>query len=125
MRRIADTQARALRAALLGPTHQLPDYLSKMFPSIRVEPTPSLPVAGISYWAEHRWHIHVRATDSANERAFTVLHQLKHIIDHPLKQRPTQFTGAEWESLADYFAQQVVAINTSVKERRNDYERIT
>lgn len=109
MRRVAEAQARVLREALLGPTRHFPEYISKMFPSIRVEHVTDLPAAGIAYWAEHRWHIHIRTTDSPEERTFTVLHQLKSIIDHPLRLQTAKFTAANWDSLANHFAQQVLA----------------
>lgn len=108
MRRNTEAQACALREAFLGPAHHLPDYLSRMFPTIRVEHVTDLPVAGISYWAGHHWHIHVRSTDAPEERTFTVLHQLKHIIDRPLRRRSPQFSDQDWESLANYFAHQVL-----------------
>jgi hypothetical protein len=113
MRRITQAQARALRAALLGPAHQLPGYLSRMLPAIRVGQVTDLPVSGISYWTEHHWHIHVRSNDTPEERAFTVLHQLKRIIDNPLRRQTKRFTEADWDSLTDYFARQVLLSNSA------------
>jgi hypothetical protein len=108
IRRIAEAQARVLREALPGSTRQLPERISSMFPTIRVEYVSGLPAGGLAYWAGHRWHIHVRAEDTADERAFTLLYHLKHIIDHPVRQRINNVIGKDWDELAAYFAQQVL-----------------
>ncbi|MFM9590293.1 ImmA/IrrE family metallo-endopeptidase [Streptomyces scabiei] len=104
MRRIAAQQAGLLRELLPGPTRQTSIHLASLIPSIVVESVARLPVPGITYWANRHWHIHVREDDSADERAFTVLHQLKHIIDHPLRRAMTAFSDADWDALAKYFA---------------------
>ncbi|URM93994.1 hypothetical protein LUW76_06435 [Actinomadura madurae] len=109
MQRIAEAQASVLREALLGPICQLPDYLPNMLPSITVEYVGTLPVAGLSYWGEHRWHIHIRKDDPAEERAFTALYHLKRIIDHPLRRQTSRFTETDWDALARYFAERVLA----------------
>lgn len=113
MRRIAEVQANTLRSALFGPIHQLPDYVSKMFPSITVEHVTDVPIAGVSYWSGQRWHIHVRRSDAAKERAFTILHQLKRIIDDPLRRQTKRFTESDWDALADCFARQVLFPNST------------
>ncbi|UJV42770.1 hypothetical protein CVT30_25630 [Streptomyces sp. AMCC400023] len=104
MRRIATQQARLLRELLPGPTRQASADLANLIPSIVVESVARLPVPGITYWANRHWHIHVREDDSADERAFTVLHQLKHIIDHPIRRVTTAFSDADWDALAKQFA---------------------
>ena len=104
MRHIAAQQAGLLRELLPGPTRQASAHLTSLVPSIVVESVARLPVAGITYWANRHWHIHVRGDDSADERAFTVLHQLKHIIDHPIRRATTAFSNADWDALAKHFA---------------------
>ncbi|WP_406158233.1 hypothetical protein [Streptomyces canus] len=114
MRRIATQQARLFRELLPGPTRQASADLTNLIPSIVVESVPRLPVPGITYWANRHWHIHVREDDSADERAFTVLHQLKHIIDHPIRRATTAFSGADWDALAKHFACVVLACEPMV-----------
>ncbi|MBP5867901.1 hypothetical protein [Streptomyces scabiei] len=104
MRHIAAQQAGLLRGLLPAPVGQAPAHLASLFPTIVVESAARLPVPGITFWANHRWHIHVREDDSADERAFTVLHQLKHIIDHPIRRVTTAFSDADWDALAKHFA---------------------
>ncbi|MBB5935422.1 ImmA/IrrE family metallo-endopeptidase [Streptomyces zagrosensis] len=108
MRRIAAQQAGLLRELLPGPTRQASTHLTNLFPSIVVESVARLPVPGITYWANRHWHIYVREDDSTDERAFTVLHQLKHIIDHPLRRATTAFGDADLDALAKHFARQVL-----------------
>ncbi|WP_218779603.1 hypothetical protein, partial [Streptomyces scabiei] len=104
MRRIAAQQAGLLRELLPGPARQASTHLTSLVPNIVVESVARLPVAGITYRANRHWHIHVREDDSADERAFSVLHQLKHIIDHPIRRATTAFGSADWDALAKYFA---------------------
>lgn len=104
MRDIAAQQAGLLRELLPGPARQASTHLISIIPGIVVESVAGLPVSGITYWANRRWHIHVREDDSVDDRAFTVLHQLKHIIDHPIRRATTAFSGADWDALAKYFA---------------------
>lgn len=127
MRRVAAAQAHTLRQALPSSLHEIPAGVSALIPSIVVEYIDHLPAAGISYWANHRWHIHVHKEDPTEVQALTVLHQLKRIIDHPLRQKDDSLSEPEWNFLADYFAHRVLkpeprpALN--VRERRNAYER--
>jgi len=108
MRHIAAEQARLLRRLLPGLTRQSAAYLADLVPTVVVEHVARPPVPGITYWANHRWHIHVREDESADEQAFTVLHQLKCIIDHPLRRAATVFGDADWDALANHFASQVL-----------------
>lgn len=101
----ADCQAWMLRTMLPIPATQLPAYLSDLIPSILVEYIDEIPMSGISFWADDRWRIHIRASDPVDVRQFTILHELKHIIDHPLRQQqPDLFSNSGWEKLADHFA---------------------
>jgi Zn-dependent peptidase ImmA (M78 family) len=56
-------------------------------------------------------HIHIRASDPVDNQAFTVLHELKHIIDHPLRRRATEFSSVDWEALANHFAMRVLTLS--------------
>lgn len=114
MRRIAAQQAGLLRELLPGPASQASTHLTSLVPNIVVESVARLPVAGITYWANRHWHVHVREDDSADERAFTVLHQLKHIIDHPIRRATAAFSSADWDVLAKYFAGAALARELTV-----------
>ncbi|WP_131732916.1 hypothetical protein [Actinomadura formosensis] len=123
MRHVAEAQARVLRGALPGPARQFPDYMPDMFSNITVEYIADLPAAGLSFWNGHRWHIHVRKDDPDDERAFTLLHQIKRIIDHPLQRQTTRFTEADWHALADHFAHQVLNPISTQERKEASYER--
>lgn len=107
LRQVAAEQARLLRDLLAVPVPQLPARLSGLTPSLLIEYI-QLPAHGFSFWARPYWHIHVSVSDPPARQTFTVLHQFKHIIDHPLRQRLTALGDADWEELADYFAGQAL-----------------
>jgi hypothetical protein len=111
MRRIAKAQVETLRQGLPEQLHQIPARISSLIPSITVEVVAGLPVPGVAYWADHRWHIHVRQEDPADVRAFTTLYQLKRIIDQPLRRQPGPFTDTDWDALAATFARHALTAN--------------
>jgi hypothetical protein len=108
----ADRQAWVLRNLFPLQAIRIAAHLSNLIPSDRVDYIDNLPVPGTAFWGNNRWHIHLRASDPADTQAFTVLHELKHIIDHPLRQQPNSLDAARWEALANYFATQVLAQET-------------
>lgn len=105
----ADCQAWLLWRLLPIPATRIPARLSELIPSVLIEYIDNLPVPGTAFWGNGHWQIHVRAGDPVDVQAFTVLHELKHIIDHPLRGQPNSLGNADWEVLADYFAGQVLA----------------
>ncbi|MDQ1039910.1 Zn-dependent peptidase ImmA (M78 family) [Streptomyces sp. V3I8] len=109
MLRTARAQAILLRSLLTASTYRIPDQLNTLIPSIRVEHVTDIPIAGVSFWARNHWHIHIRSSDPTEIQTATVLHQLKHIIDHPLRQKAARDSPIHWERLADYFTELVLA----------------
>lgn len=109
MRRVTTKQADLLRQLLPGTARQASVHITSLIPTVVVESVARLPVPGITYWANRQWHIHVRESDSDGERTFTVLHQLKQIIDHPIRRASATFSDADWESQARHFAYRVLA----------------
>jgi hypothetical protein len=105
----ANRQAALLRDLLPGSVGQILTSLTGLIPSIMIEHIDDIPVPGISFWATGHWHIHLRASDPAGTQSFTVLHELKHIIDHPIRQRATGLSSVDWEALANHFAARVLA----------------
>lgn len=122
----AERQAEALRDALATKTGPLRARLADLIPAVCIEVLDAMPVAGASFWGNGRWHIHVRNGEPTNVHQFTMLHELKHIIDHPLRRGLTAFTDADWEAMADYFATHVLTSPlqpTATRQgRRNAYE---
>jgi hypothetical protein len=105
----ATRQAELLRELLPDAASQLASRLTDLMPSILVEQVDGIPVPSASFWAHGHWHIHIRASDVPDEQRFSVLHELKHIIDHPVRsQHPTLLSDGDWESAANHFATQVL-----------------
>ncbi len=107
-RLVAEAQARLLVDLLPTQSEWLPDHLTDLIPSIAVEQIDIIPVAGTAFWGRGHWTINLRAADTPDAQRFTVLHELKHIIDHPLR-RGGRLTIDEWEAAADHFARIVMA----------------
>jgi hypothetical protein len=106
----ADRQAELLTNLLSATPGQLLHQLAQVFPDIRITHVEDLPTAGIAFWARKRWNIQVRASDAVDRQAFAALHELKHIIDHPIRRLQTiQLSDTAWEMLADHFATQLLA----------------
>lgn len=106
--RTAERQADALRDVLATKTGPLRAHLTDLIPALCIEVLDAMPVAGASFWGNGRWHIHVREGEPANVHHFTMMHELKHIIDFPLRERLTRFSDTDWEVAADYFAERVL-----------------
>jgi hypothetical protein len=107
-RRIAEYQADVLRPLLMPSGARLIQHLTDLVP-VRITYVDDLPESGIAFWNHKRWNIHIRATDTPSLQRFTVLHELKHIIDHPLRRdHPELLTEQVWERVADHFAAHVL-----------------
>lgn len=63
----------------------------------------TLPTSGLSYWNGQEWIIALNAADSLARQRFTLLHEFKHIIDHP-DARALYRSQWQAERAADYFA---------------------
>ena len=110
MLQVADEQAQFLFACLDVPTTQIPIRLAQLFPSLAIHHVADIPMPVVSFWGkDKRWHVHIRAADPVSVQVYALLHQLKHIIDHPLRRRVNGLSKAGWETLAHRFAEQVLA----------------
>ncbi len=123
---VAEQQARLLRELLATKADPLLIRLVDLIPSLCIDVLDAMPVGGTSFWGNERWHIHLRQGDPTDFHHFTVLHQLKHIIDYPLRQRLSMVKDGDWEAVADYFAIRALGPPAKVedvhKERRDAYE---
>lgn len=71
-----------------------------------------IPVCGIAFPAKGGWQIHISESLTPLAQLCVALHELKHIIDHPARTRRSPgagFTDADYEHLADFFADYVLA----------------
>lgn len=78
-------------------------------PRLRIVYADDLPVSGMSHWNGHEWILTISSSDSPARQRFTVLHELKHVIDHGASHRlyvgDRRHSAEEQAELAaDYFA---------------------
>jgi len=105
---LAEAQASYLRELLGSGDGRFDTSLLGKIPRVEAQTDDVLPVAGTVYWTQGSWHIELNGNDSEPERRFALLHEFKHIIDHPHADK--LYTGAaaeaakQQEHAADYFA---------------------
>lgn len=71
-----------------------------------------IPVRGIAFSTKDGWHIHISESLTPTAQLRVALHELKHIIDHPARtgrSGSAGFTDADYEHVADFFADYVLA----------------
>lgn len=110
-RGIAERQAmRLLRLSGITEPH-VPGSIIAELPRIKVEVRSGLPASGATHWdaAAKVWHIRLRSQDAAVRQRFSLAHELKHVIDHPVIDRayPTigrRHSRVRAEAVCDYFA---------------------
>lgn len=81
--RLAEDHGHQLHELLATTNGVLPDGTIETLPHIEVKLDRELPVAGSAYWNGTTWIITLNSTDTPTQRRWTLLHELKHIIDHP------------------------------------------
>lgn len=119
-RKVTRLQAAILRAMVVQESEMRVDDIARIvdFDSTVV---PDLPVPGIAFQLSGRWQVHLSASLRPAERLQWVLHELKHVIDHPLRRGEAHSAGlndADYEDQADLFADLVM--NPSRKEDHDD-----
>lgn len=106
--RLAERQATELRRMLGVTDDRFPIHLLRHIPRVCVRIIDDLPVSGLTFWGDHTWKIQIRSEESLIHRRFTVLHEFKHIIDHPVSARlydeRAYVAIGERELIADHFA---------------------
>lgn len=107
--RIAELQANKLLEwrGVSGPP--VPhDFVAK-FPRVALETVYPMGVSGATAWSDGRWQIILNGAEPVVRQKFSAVHELKHIIDHPLAAiaYPSAFdvsSSERQEQVADYFA---------------------
>ena len=108
---VAERQAtRLLKLSGVTEPH-VPGEIIAELPRVQIVVKPSLPVAGSSHWsnATKHWIINLNGDDVPVRQRFTLAHEFKHVIDHPVASYaypPTVRTGRAESSelICDYFA---------------------
>lgn len=105
------TERQAARLLLMrgieGPP--VPDSVIFNFPRVEFEYVYPMGVSGASQWQDGRWLVLINSAEPHTRQRYTAAHELKHFIDHQLKDTAYpavgEFTSHERrEQIADYFA---------------------
>ena len=84
--RLAELQANRLLETFKVAGPLVPDELVTELPRISVRYDADLPASGSAHWESARWVITLNATEPHVRQRFSLMHELKHIIDHSTKQ---------------------------------------
>ncbi len=78
---------------------------------VQIDLVSEIPVAGTCFPTRDGWRIHLSSALNPAAQLRVALHELKHVLDHPLRTResPDGLQPADYERLADYFADYVLA----------------
>jgi Zn-dependent peptidase ImmA (M78 family) len=103
----AERQARALLR--LGGITDPPvsDEIIRSLPRIQIETTATGQPAGATRWSEGRWLILINERHSRGRQRWSLAHEFKHVLDHPLENviYPGLDAGRDLaERSCDYFA---------------------
>ncbi len=111
---VAELQANRLLELAGLPQAPIPNELVTELPRIAVRLDPDLPVSGSAQWVSGRWLLSINASEPWTRQRFSLLHELKHVLDHPFVNEI--YAGDEQaEHLADYFAACVLMPRRYVK----------
>lgn len=106
---VAERQAARLlsRLGIVGPP--VPEEVIAELPHVRVRYVRARRIAAAARWRGGRWTIIVNATDTTGRQRFSLAHEFKHIIDHPLarvvyRDRAGRSAYLQAERAADVFA---------------------
>jgi hypothetical protein len=108
----AELQANRLLSLAVINRPAVPTATVSNLPRIRVEHDWELPTSGATYWQDGRWIITLNASEPSARQRFSLMHELKHILDHPFS--PNQRSDRQ-ERVADHFAACVLMPRTWIK----------
>ena len=108
-RSIAERQAHRLLSTLRITEPPFPVEAVAALPRVEVHYRPARHLSGAIRWQRGKWRILINSNDSRGRQIFSLAHELKHLIDHPIREviyRDSRFGSAEQaaERAADYFA---------------------
>jgi Zn-dependent peptidase ImmA (M78 family) len=108
-RSIAERQAHRFHALMGISEPPFPVAAIECLPRVKVSYVKADGLSGAIAWRKGRWWILVNRTDSRGRQKFSLAHEAKHLLDHPL--RSTIYMDSRFgtatvaaERAADYFA---------------------
>ena len=117
----AELQANRLLSLhpVLAP--EVPTEIVSELPRVRVEHNYDLPASGSAHWDGGCWVISLNGAEYGRRQRFSLMHEFKHILDHPTRHLIQGDTGHKLEAsemaekVADYFAACVLMPKAWVK----------
>lgn len=108
-RTVAEKQAHKLHSLMNIQEPPFPEQAIEYLPRVEVRYIKSRRLAGAVSWRSGKWRIVVNRDDSWGRQRFSLAHELKHLIDHPMRGAlypDTRYGSGEEaaERAADYFA---------------------
>ncbi len=108
-RAIAERQAQHLLDGLGIHHPAVPTSALVDLPRVRVDWVPALGASGSLKWCDGAWRVLVNADEPLSRQRFTIAHEIKHIIDHPMREClltevPLEQRHVAIERCCDYFA---------------------
>lgn len=104
---VAEAQARLIRKHL-GDGPITVESLVRALPRLRVVTMSGMPFSGSAHWTGRDWLVALNADEPSVRQHFSLGHELKHIIDHPLRDvlYPSTVRASDRlrERIADYFS---------------------
>lgn len=108
-------QRAELQASRLLELHSItggpvPSEIVTELPRLRVVQTYDLPVSGSAHWDGGSWVLTVNASEYNLRQRFSMMHEFKHVLDHPVRDlirddRHAKLSAEQMaERIADYFA---------------------
>jgi Zn-dependent peptidase ImmA (M78 family) len=116
---VAEAQANRLLDRHGVSQYPVPTELVTEQPRVRIERSLDLPTSGSAHWDGTAWVVTLNASEYDLRQRFSLLHEYKHIVDHPTRDliRDEGYVSAATiaERLADYFAACVLMPRAWVK----------
>jgi predicted transcriptional regulator len=108
-RTIAERQAHRFHAFMEISEPPFPAVAIECLPRVQVRYVAARRLSGAIAWRRSRWWILVNRTDTKGRQTFSLGHEFKHLLDHPLRStiyQDSRYGSAEVaaERAADYFA---------------------
>jgi predicted transcriptional regulator len=106
---IAERQAHRFHALMGINEPPFPVEAIATLPRVRVSYVSAKHFSGTIHWRRGLWRILINRNDSRGRQTFSIGHELKHLIDHPMRDviyRDSRYGSADddAERAADYFA---------------------
>lgn len=106
------TRQQAMLLLLQSPGGRVPSLTELAeVTRIQIDLVPDIPVAGTCFPTKDGWRIHLSSALNPPAQLRVALHELKHVLDHPLRTTGASAHGLhshDYEHLADYFAECVL-----------------